>query len=65
MGVYDPYQVNDYISKGSDKEIHCSDIFSITTVTAIKRGDNKPFYYSPLVCQCYYHYHAAGPMSRS
>jgi len=27
MGVYDPYQVNDYISNGSDKEIYCSDNF--------------------------------------
>ena len=25
MGVYDPYQVNDYISKGADKNIYCSD----------------------------------------
>ena len=26
----------------------CTNILSITTVTAIKRGANKPFYYSPL-----------------
>ena len=26
----------------------CTNICSITTVTALKRGDNKPFYYSPL-----------------
>ena len=23
--IYDPYQVNDYISKGADKELYCSD----------------------------------------
>jgi len=25
MGVYGPYQVNDYISKDADKEIYCLD----------------------------------------
>jgi len=41
------YSTGSWFSVGHESRL-CTNIFSITTVTAIKRGDNKPSYYSSL-----------------